>query len=380
MRLVAATLYAMRIPFVEAFRHSASERCWCDSVVVRVRDDAGIEGYGEGTPRPYVTGETVESMVATLAGTLWPAVAGRRLPSLDGPDNLGDIDRLIGDRPAACGTGVPNASRAALELAIVDCALRRAGRGVAAILPPRRHTLRYGGVITGGSVDSVAQRARQIRAIGLRDVKLKVGFDDDIARVTRARDVLGPGVALRLDANGAWSFERAVEVLEAVAPLGIAAIEQPLPRGPVAALAALRRATRVPIMADESIVTLADAEALFRARAVDYVNVRVSKCGGLARSAEVAERATASGVGVQVGSHVGETAILAAAGRHLAAALTDVAFVEGSFGTLLLSEDIAAESVRFGHGGIAPALSGSGLGIHVMEPRLRRWANSIEEL
>lgn len=379
MTLVAATLYALRIPFLEVFRHSASERRWCDSVVVRVRDDAGHEGFGEGTPRAYVTGETVDSMLSHLAGDLWPSVAGRPLPALDGPGDLCRIDALIPDR-ALPGISAAHASRAALEIAILDCALRRADRPLAALLPPRRRTVRYGGVITAGGLDMAVAHAQQIRTVGLRDVKVKVGFDDDIARITRLREVLGPDVRLRLDANGAWTFDRAVEVLAALAPLGIAAVEQPLPGRPIAALAALRRASSVPIMADESVVTMADAEALVAGRAVDYLNVRVSKCGGLARSAAIAARAAACGVGVQVGCHVGETAILAAAGRHLAASLADVAFVEGSFGTLLLTEDVAVESVRFGHRGEAPLLTGPGLGVHVIEPRLRRWAHAVQEL
>ena len=76
-------------------------------------------------------------------------------------------------------------------------------------------------------------------------------------------------------------------------------------------------------MADESLVTLADADALIAAEAVDYFNVRVSKCGGLSRfRSAIARRAAAAGIGLQVGSQVGETAILSAeAGRHLAAHL-----------------------------------------------------------
>jgi muconate cycloisomerase len=219
-----------------------------------------------------------------------------------------------------------------------------------------------------------------MRAIGMRHVKLKVGFDDDVARVGAVREALGPDVSLRLDANGAWTFDRAVAVLNAVGPLGIAAVEQPLARGPVDDLARLRQATAVPVMVDESLVTEADADALIEAKAADFFNVRVSKCGGLARSLAIAARATAVGVGVQVGSQVGETAILAAAGRHLAAALPEIAFVEGSFGTLLLTEDVSVESVRFGHRGEAPLLTGPGLGIRVMEERLRRRAVAVEQL
>jgi L-alanine-DL-glutamate epimerase-like enolase superfamily enzyme len=136
----------------------------------------------------------------------------------------------------------------------------------------------------------------------------------------------------------------------------------------------------VPVMADESLVTLADADALIAGKATDFFNVRVSKCGGLVRSLAIAARAAAAGVGVQVGSQVGETAILAAAGRHLAAALPEVAFVEGSFGTLLLTEDVSAEPVRFGHRGEAPLLTGPGLGLRVVEERLRRRAGVVNEL
>ncbi|HEV8586469.1 MAG TPA: enolase C-terminal domain-like protein [Methylomirabilota bacterium] len=376
MRLAGATLYALRIPFVEGFSHSATDRRWSDSVVVRVRDEAGVEGFGEGTPRPYVTGETVETMLDHLERALWPRVAGRELPP------AGHLAGLAAFLPAThlAGALAPNAALAALELAILDCALRAVDLPMAAVLPPVRRRVVYSGVVTAGPIERAVQHARRMRAIGLSHVKIKVGFDDDVARVTAVREALGPEVSLRLDANGAWTLERAVDVLNALAPLGIASVEQPLPRGPVEDLARLRSATPVPVMVDESLVTEADAEALIEAKAADLFNVRVSKCGGLARSLAIAARAAAMGIGVQVGSQVGETAILAAAGRHLAAALPDVAFVEGSFGRLLLVEDVAVESVSFGHRGEAPLLTGPGLGIRVVEERLRRRAVSVKNL
>jgi L-alanine-DL-glutamate epimerase-like enolase superfamily enzyme len=374
MRLVSATLYALRIPFVEAFGHSASDRQACDSVVLRVRDEVGTEGFGEGAPRPYVTGESVETVLAHLAAELWPILAERELPiDID----LAGLDALVPDlRPP--GVVAPHAARAALELAVLDCGLRRAGRPMATLLPPRHAGVTYSGVITAGPLDRTVRHAARMRAVGLRQVKLKVGFDDDVARVAAVRAALGPEASLRLDANGAWTLARAVEVLGAVAPLGIACVEQPLGRG--ADYPGLRAAVPVPLMADESLITLDDAETLVAGRAVDFFNVRVSKCGGLARSLAIATRALGAGLGVQVGSQVGETAVLAAAGRHLAAALPAVAFVEGSFGTLLLSEDVSVESVRFGHRGRAPVLTGPGLGIRVREEILRRHAVVVHEL
>jgi muconate cycloisomerase len=91
----------------------------------------------------------------------------------------------------------------------------------------------------------------------------------------------------------------------------------------------------------------------------------------------MAELAATAGIGIQLGCQVGETAILSAAGRHVAAHLNGLRFVEGSYGTHILAEDIAEEDVVFGHGGIAPVLTGHGLGISVREDRLVKYAADI---
>jgi muconate cycloisomerase len=382
VRLASATVYALDIPFVEAFRHTAAERTASDSVVVRVVTDEGVEGFGEGVPRAYVTGESVESLAEHLAGTLWPAVAGRDLPALRSERDLSLVDAMIPE-VAIPGVLAPHASRAALELALVDAVLRAQGTAVGEILPPRRPRVRYGAVISAGSLGDVGRLARQIRLIGITDVKVKVGTGDaadDVARVRAARTALGPDAVLRVDANGGWRPAEALRRLDAFAPFRIAAAEQPLPRMPLTDWARLRARTPIPLVADESVVTQADLEAVIAAGAADCVNVRVSKCGGLARALATARRAMAAGLRVQIGSQVGETAILAAAGRHLAATLPDVAFVEGSYGSLLLSEDVSADAVRFGHGGEARLLTGAGLGVRVVEARLEKHARRVVDL
>lgn len=379
MRLVSATVYALRIPFTEAFKHSAKERTVCDSVVIRVRDEHGTEGFGEGAPRPYVTGETVDMLVEHVTNALWPAIAERELPALQEEADLDALDAFIPRREIP-GVLSDNASRAALELALLDCILCRQRRSIGQLLRPRRHKVVYSGVITTGSLDKMLQHARQMKLVGLKHIKVKVGTEDDVTRLRALRETLGPDTSIRLDANGAWTLDQAETMLNALAPFNIDAVEQPLARGPVADLVRLKQATSVPLMVDESLVTLADAEALISHHAVDYFNIRASKCGGLSRSLAIARLAAGAGIRLQVGSQVGETAILSAAGRHLAATLEDVAFVEGSYGSLLLTEDISADAVRFGHRGEAPLLTGPGLGVRVREDRLRKYAHKIIEL
>jgi len=379
VKLVGGAVYALRIPFVEAFRHSAHERRWSDAVVVGVRAEDGTEGFGEGLARPYVTGESPESMVRHLVDELWPAVRDREVPLFAAADGFADLEDFIPDKHAA-GVVANHASRAALELAIVDCVLRSQRRSITELLPPRRAKVVYSGVITAGSLDGALQHARQMKLIGMTQVKVKVGFADDVDRVRALRELFGPAISLRLDVNGAWDVEHAVAALKALAAFDIASVEQPLARGPIAELRRLKDASPIPIMVDESLVTVEDAEALIAARAVDYFNIRVSKCGGLARSLAIASRAAAAGIRLQIGSQVGETAILSAAGRHLAATLPEVTFVEGSFGTLLLTEDISVENVKFGHRGEAPLLRGPGLGVQIVTDRLRHYAQAVHEL
>ena len=163
-------------------------------------------------------------------------------------------------------------------------------------------------------------------------------------------------------------------MLAQLAEFSIEAVEQPLRRGLPSELALLKKQSPIPVMVDESLVTLTDARALIDAGACDYFNLRVSKCGGLARTLEMAQMASRAGLRLQLGSQVGETAILSAAGRHVAAYLTDVDFLEGSYGTLLLKEDVGRDSVNFGHGGRAPVLRGLGLGVKVREEILDKYA------
>jgi muconate cycloisomerase len=318
-------------------------------------------------------------MVEHLARDLWPAIADRELPTLRDEADLAALEAFIPQQEIP-GVLSDNASRAALELALFDCVLHRQRMSATQILCPHRQKVIYSGVITAGSVDKVLQHTRQMKLVRLKHIKVKVGMEDDVVRLQTIRKALGPDVSLRIDANGAWTLDQAITILNALAPFDIVAVEQPLPRGPVADLVRLKQATPVPLMVDESLVTLADAEELISHRAVDYFNVRVSKCGGLSRSLAIARRAARAGIRVQVGSQVGETAILSAAGRHLAATLEEVAFVEGSYGSLLLTEDVSADGVRFGHHGEAPLLTGPGLGVRVLEDRLHKYARKVIEL
>ena len=81
MNITKLSIDALAIPFIERFRHSLKDRSFSDSVIVRVETDTGHVGYGEGVPRPYVTGETVDSMVQHITGVLWPLIVKEGIQS-----------------------------------------------------------------------------------------------------------------------------------------------------------------------------------------------------------------------------------------------------------------------------------------------------------
>jgi muconate cycloisomerase len=109
---------------------------------------------------------------------------------------------------------------------------------------------------------------------------------------------------------------------------------------------------------------VAEARALVEAKACDAFNVRVSKCGGLRASVRIADIAADAGLAVIVGAQVGESGLLSAAGRHLAACVAP-RYLEGSAGRLLLRRDITRERVLPGRGGRARPHPGAGLGVTV---------------
>lgn len=161
---------------------------------------------------------------------------------------------------------------------------------------------------------------------GFPAVKVKVGRADpgaDVDLVSSVRDAVGPSVALRVDANGAWDLERAATVLARLARYDLELVEQPV--ATLDDLARLRRRVDVPLAADESVRTLDDARRLASLDAADAVVLKVQPLGGVRVALRVAE---ATGVPALVTS-MRETSVGIAAGLALAAALPELRYACG---------------------------------------------------
>lgn len=380
MKLERLSVHCLNIPFVEGFQHAAKDRRFSDAIIIEVCA-SGYRGYGEALPRQYVTGESTHSAVQHLTEHVWPRLANTLVDVQCVETLLEDVGRRLdapdlGFRSTDFDTGLRahNAARCGLELALVDCWLTSQGHSLAAAMRPARALACYSGVISTGSIERASTLARKMRLGGLTQVKIKVGDDLDEARVAAVRESLGPDCSLRVDANGAWDLPTALEKIERLARFRIDSCEEPLGQDHRGALPQLVEISQIPILVDESLVTEADAERLLSLRGCHGFNLRLSKQGGLLPCLRLAALASQHGVWCQLGCHVGETSVLAAAGRHLALHLPNLRFLEGSFGSLLLSQDIASPSIKFGHGGRAGALRGAGLGAAILPERVRELA------
>jgi muconate cycloisomerase len=177
-------------------------------------------------------------------------------------------------------------------------------------------------------------------------------------------------LTIAVDANGSWDLEEAAAHLRRMESLAVSWVEQPLARGREHEIPALARRSPIPLMADESLTTVDEAERLVRDGGYRLFNLRVSKLGGLSVAHAVARLAADAGLHVQVGCQVGESSLLSAAGRILAATLPAYEALEGSYGTRLLETDLTDEPFEFGAGGEAAVQRGWGLGVSVAPSRL----------
>ena len=373
MWLKKIDLYLLQIQLCMPIKHYLAERTHSENLVVKVVTDSGVVGFGEGIARQYVTGEVMESSLRFLQDHLLPQLNGFH-PS-GPPDLIEALAELLSEdnraqAPAAC---------CALELAILDAAGKTWSQSVAQMLGGGDQPLIYSAVIPMMSPPSFHRLLHLIRDMEMSFVKIKVGNKRDTEVLSLAREILGHEVDLRVDANGAWSSEEAQKRIAAMMAYGISAVEQPVPKEDIQGLKRLSQQVEIPIIADESLCLERYAENLASLDACQVFNLRLSKCGGILAANRLYEIARKKAIAAQLGCQVGETGILSAAGRQLASS-RKLLYLEGSYSSYLLQDDIVNEPVEFGPGGVAQPLAGHGLGVSVNEETLQRLAVMHEEI
>ncbi len=354
--------------------------------MVRCELSDGAVGWGEGLPRTYVTGDSTASSwrhfeaarFNELRDAPWtsPEEAFRVIHSWQ----LSEVSPDPGITVREC---FGNPVRCAVELSILDAVCRSASVSVGDVIrrmpefltvTEQNDVVYYSGAVTSMSPRKQLLSALKMRLFGFRQVKVKVGTEgvDDQGIMRRVRRIVGTRVDLRIDANEAWRPDEVADRMRPLLPYRPTSLEQPVAHSEVAQLRDVRHHLGVPVMLDESLCCFEDGERAIQGQWCDLFNIRLSKCGGLYRSVQLAVQAKGSGIGYQLGCQVGETGILSAAGRQFACSIGGIRYLEGSFDRFLVRETLTKEDLTFRYWGRAPRLTGSGLGMTVNESAIRK--------
>ena len=323
-------------PFVIARGGTSAHRL----IRVRVIAEDGTEGWGEAAPNRFY-GETPESAVAALS-RLAPIVEQADAWAID------DVETEMNQALARDGS-----VKAALSAALHDLAGKRLGVPLYRLwgLNPAKAPVSSFTIAIAATKDELLRRVREAASYPILKIKLGTDRDADIVETVRAA---APDKVLRVDANAAWDANHALHMIELLVQHGVEYVEQPLAPHDVDGLRFVRERSPLPIIADESCVVATDIPRL--AGAVDGVNIKLAKCGGLREAHAMIATARAHGMRVMAGCMI-ETSLGITAAAHFAP-LLDYADLDGA--ALLADDPYVGATIECGRIRIP---DGPGLGV-----------------
>ena len=356
-RVVRVSWTPVRVPFVAAFGTARGRLGHREGVLLVLTTEDGLVGYGEASPWPLF-GQGDAADAARAIAELAPQFIGVPIGEI--------LDRLARLEPV--GPGAP-AARCAIDLAAHDLLGKARGVPVAALLGGQRATVPVNAAIGAEAPELAAAAAHAAVAGGIGCIKVKVAagtLAEDEARVAAVREAVGPGVALRLDANGGWTLDAAVSAIGRLERYSLELIEQPVAIDDMVGMAGVRRAVATPIAADEAVRDLASARRLVEAGACDLLVVKPMVVGGLGAGRAILELAAKAGLGAFVTTTVDFG--VGIAGAHPACGLATASF---------LAEDFTGgqPEVRGSAMAIPPV---PGLGVTLDGAAVRRYATGPE--
>lgn len=348
MQIAEITLFPLRIPLVAPFVISLGPLTHAENLFIRIRTTDGLEGWGETSPFPTIHGETLAGCLATGS---WIAKEMIGIHADNAPAYTALMNRMLYGNYAV---------KSAFDIALHDIAAQCSN------LPLFRY---LGGsdlrplytdyTVSLGPLPNMVAAAREIAARGFPVIKIKLGENAvaDLERIAAISHAVGRDYPLRLDANQGWSFEDARTVLASLGPYNVQHCEAPIYRREWTRLPDLRRISTVPVMADESCWDHDDARRLLAIGAVDRINIKLSKSGGLHTARKIVEN---TDVPLQIGGFL-ETRLGFTAAAHLAMSSGRIEFCD--FDTpLMQTEDPVEGGIRYGAAGLVSLDDTPGLG------------------
>ncbi len=362
MKIVRIEGIPFSIPFCRPLSFANGTVASADHVLVRIWTDVGVTGEAEVVPRAMTYGDSQASTMHALQAWFEPTLVGLDPFAVERVTEV--LNRVAGNHPV----------KAAIDLALHDVIGKVTGQPCFRLLGGYTDRLLVSYMLGLGSPAEVAEEAvAKAEAYGIRAFKIKVGVDPklDVAICRAVRDALGDGVLLYVDANHGYRAEDAIEALRAMADCGVAWAEEPSPASDPIGRRLVSRSVPLPIGADESATTLADAARELQSGAIRIISVKPARTG-FTTSRYIVGLATALGArsvcGSQIESSVGVLASLA-----FGAACAATASTPAELATWMeLEDDLLQEPLQIRDGTMHCPFR-PGLGIAVDEEKLAHY-------
>ncbi len=326
-------------------------------LLVSVILDGGVTGYGEGVVPggPWWGGESAETMKVIIDGHLAPIMEGREVNELAGI--MRDFERSVANMRFA---------KAACDIAMHDAWARALGVPLHDLLGGRvRDEIDVTWALGVLPLDeAVAEIEERIASHGHRSFKLKMGSGDpavDTQRISELAAALDGKVGLRMDVNARWDRITALKYLPRLAEAGLELFEQPTPAHDLDTLREITTRIGVPVMADESVCSPADALEVVKRQAADVIAIKTTKLGGLLESKKTVAIAEAGGLACHGATSL-EGPFGTAASIHFACSTPGISYGSELFGPMLLKESYTTTDLEYVDG-VVKLPEGPGLGL-----------------
>jgi len=366
MKVVCVEIIETSIPLKKTYRLSrrAGDLQETTPILVKIRTDDGIVGYGETDPWGIFTGETLGTVAAVLKEVLAPNIIG------EDPTNVNNINRI--QDSLVRGNLM---AKSAIEMACYDLLGKSLGIPVHGILGGALYKkMPIMGGIGGGSIEEVIESAKEVINNKYRSIMIKVGRDPvhDAEGVLAARNILGKDFPIIIDANQGWDRPSAMKFINIAKEAEPVLFEQPIDADDLEGLAEIRRRCDIPISVDESLLSLRDAKEIMRLGAADVFSIKVCKHGGIKRSLEIIDLAKSKGITILFNSMI-EEGITQAASLNIALTVSNPFEFGHAFSSpLRLEADITSYSSLVKDGFVQKP-ERPGLGVVLLEDVLEKY-------
>ncbi len=359
-------IYKLRMPLIEPFITSLAYETHVENVIVVIRTESGITGFGESSPYMPVNGESIDTcfIVGQYFAKLLKGTNALKLQ-----DHLAAMDKLI-----YANTSI----KSAFDIALHDIIGQHKQVPLYELYGGKNNKeLVTDYTVSLDNAEKMAADALKIKNQGYPSIKVKLGESKkkDVERIRMIREAVGDDIPVRIDANQGWSVKEAIETLNALNDYNVEHCEEPIAKWNFMQLKKVKKKSPIPIMADESCGDAHDAARLLKLKACDMFNIKVGKAGGVFNAYEIVKLGDKAKMHMQVGAFL-ESRLGMTASAHLALCSNHI--VHCDFDTpLMFSEDIVTDGLTYHANGVMKVPDAPGLGATISQTHLDKMEKVI---